>query len=151
MTVFLLRQPCTRDQATRQAAGTKVSDSASPAVSADHHGEAIGMEIFPPHLTARRSGRYNGSDENSRKSLGFDHFRHWRWAANAKRSSRGQAGSADVGGWALAESVRTQFSTMNTAPSTIKHEVREPPGLIRWAENLICTMPVIVHPALASW
>ena len=99
--------------------------------------KAMGKKVFPSTPVRVRIGRYTIMIINSPKSIGFRTSRDAS-ATIARHSDR-------VSGFALfflaKESLRAQFSTMTTAPSTMIPKSIAP-RLMRFALTLFATIPV---------
>ncbi len=121
------------------AAGTNVSDSSMAAVSAMTTVNAMGWNIFPSTPVRAKIGRYTAVMISTPNRLGFITSAD-ALAATSKRSSRVRTRPSRC---CVSPKRRRQFSTMITAPSTIRPK-SSAPRLIRLAEIRFCTMPVMV-------
>ena len=121
------------------AAGTNVSDRSSAAVSASTTVNAIGWNIFPSTPDRAKMGTYTSVMMITPKIDGLI-TSTVASSANANRSSLVRSRPA----WCCAsEKRRRQFSTIMTAPSTIRPK-SSAPRLIRLPETRLATMPVMV-------
>ena len=122
---------------TATAAGTTVSDSTMADNSAITTVAAMGWNIFPSTPVREKIGKYTTVMMATPNRLG----RMTSLVASYTSWSRSRSGN-----WPLCwdwDNRRMQFSTIITAPSTIRPK-SSAPRLIRLADTPDCTMPVMV-------